>query len=151
MKRALIIAALTLAAVGTATFGLIGNASFARNVPVRVPASAILVDDHGSEQPVAAIRSSDAPPSSSTPPVTTRGHIAPVAPATTRAASTAPDDRGRADTAVPIEPGDDNNRATAGRAAAGIEPGDDGGRENRTGSTTREGKGSGSGQDSGKG
>ena len=62
MRRALVFAALALAAAAPASLGLVGNASFGRDVPVRVPTSAILVDEHGSEmQPTAkqTIRSAD--------------------------------------------------------------------------------------------
>ena len=44
MKRILITAAVLVAAV-PASLGLIGNASFAQSVQVRVPAHAILLDD----------------------------------------------------------------------------------------------------------
>ena len=46
MKRIFIIGAALLAIV-PASLGLIGNASFAQNVPVRVPSQASVLDDHG--------------------------------------------------------------------------------------------------------
>ena len=47
MKRFIIIAAAALLAAVPATLGLVGNASFAQNVPVRVPSQANLVNDKG--------------------------------------------------------------------------------------------------------
>ena len=46
MKRIFITGAALLAIV-PASLGLIGNASFAQNVPVRVPSQASVLDDHG--------------------------------------------------------------------------------------------------------
>src|SRR4249919_887406 len=47
MKRLLTIVIATTVAAVPAVLGLAGNASFAQSVPVRVPAQAQLVDDHG--------------------------------------------------------------------------------------------------------
>src|SRR5450759_1268978 len=46
MKRIFIIGAALLAIV-PASLGLIGNASFAQSIPVRVPSQASVLDDHG--------------------------------------------------------------------------------------------------------
>ena len=46
MKR-IIIAAAALLAVLPASLGLIGNASFAQSVPVRIPSQATVLDDRG--------------------------------------------------------------------------------------------------------
>jgi len=46
MKR-IIIAAAALLAVVPASLGLLGNASFAQSIPVRVPSQASVLDDHG--------------------------------------------------------------------------------------------------------
>ena len=46
MKRIIITAAALLAVV-PASLGLVGNASFAQDIPVRVPSQASVLDDHG--------------------------------------------------------------------------------------------------------
>jgi len=52
MKR-IIIAGAALLAVVPASIGLIGNASFAQSVPVRVPSQATVLDDRGGLSPYA--------------------------------------------------------------------------------------------------
>ena len=47
MKRILITVGAALLAAVPATMGLVGNTSFAQNIPVRVPSQASLLDDHG--------------------------------------------------------------------------------------------------------
>ena len=47
MKRILITVGAVLLAAVPATMGLIGNTSFAQNIPVRVPSQASVLDDHG--------------------------------------------------------------------------------------------------------
>jgi hypothetical protein len=47
MKRILITVGAALLAAVPATMGLVGNTSFAQNVPVRVPSQASVLDDHG--------------------------------------------------------------------------------------------------------
>ena len=50
MKR-IIITAATLLAVAPASLGLLGNASFAQNIPVNVPSQASVLDDRGGLRP----------------------------------------------------------------------------------------------------
>ena len=50
MKR-IIITAATLLAVAPASLGLLGNASFAQNIPVSVPSQASVLDDRGGLRP----------------------------------------------------------------------------------------------------
>jgi hypothetical protein len=136
MRRALVIAALTLAAAAPASLGLVGNASFGRDVPVRVPASAILVDDHGSEfQPTAVgkVVRSGAP----NPVVATSGRLAiAVVPSTGKITDHRVTMRGlttvRAPTTAGVEPGDDNGGTTT-PATPRVEPGDDNGGSTTTG------------------
>ena len=47
MKRILITVGAALLAAVPATMGLVGNTSFAQNIPVRVPSQASVLDDHG--------------------------------------------------------------------------------------------------------
>jgi len=47
MKRILITVGAVLLAAVPATMGLVGNTSFAQNIPVRVPSQASVLDDHG--------------------------------------------------------------------------------------------------------
>jgi len=49
--RRIIVAAAAVLAVVPASLGLLGNASFAQNVPVRVPSQASVLDDHGGQRP----------------------------------------------------------------------------------------------------
>ena len=53
MKRIIITGAALLAIV-PASLGLIGNASFAQNVPVRVPSHASVLDDKGGLTPTSS-------------------------------------------------------------------------------------------------
>jgi hypothetical protein len=47
MKRSIVTAGVILLAAVPASMGLIGNASFAKSVPVRVPSQATVLDDKG--------------------------------------------------------------------------------------------------------
>jgi hypothetical protein len=47
MKRSIVTAGVILLAAVPASMGLIGNASFAQSVPVRVPSQATVLDDNG--------------------------------------------------------------------------------------------------------
>ena len=47
MKKLLIAAAVVAVAAVPGVTGLVGNASFAQSVPVKVPAGASTIDDHG--------------------------------------------------------------------------------------------------------
>ncbi len=167
MRRALVIAALTLAAAAPASLGLIGNASFGRDVPVRVPTSAILLDEQGSElQPTVkrTTRSTNTTPRHLvistvivSPTRATANHSATgigtsTAPATTTTRAERGDDNGPRTTATArVEPGDDNGPRTT--ATARVEPGDDnGGDSNSPSASTRDdGRDGGSGKHGGKG
>jgi hypothetical protein len=55
MKRILITVGAALLAAVPATMGLVGNTSFAQDIPVRVPSQASVLDDHGAlRSPTAA-------------------------------------------------------------------------------------------------
>jgi hypothetical protein len=120
MRRALVIAALTLTAAATAAYGLVGNASFARDVPVRVPASAILLDDRGSERPATAVLSRQ--PVAVTTHRSTAGSTGTTTASrhadnrttrhSTETTATTQDDHGGPTTTRQAEPGDDNGGAT---------------------------------------
>jgi hypothetical protein len=47
MKNIAFLASAAILAATPVSLGLIGNASFSEDVPVRVPATATLLDDHG--------------------------------------------------------------------------------------------------------
>jgi hypothetical protein len=168
MKRALLIAALTLAAAAPASLGLVGNASFGRDVPVRVPTSAILLDNHGGElQPTMkqVVRSATTTPrhlAKNTvivaPTRATANHSAtsigstPAPTTTTMAAEPGDDNGGITSRATPrVEPGDDNGPRTT--ATARVEPGDDndGDSNSSSASTGDDGRNGGSGTHGGKG
>ncbi len=54
MKRIVLTSAAGLLVAVPAAMGLVGNTSFAQNVPVRVPPQATVVDDHGGLSPASS-------------------------------------------------------------------------------------------------
>jgi len=59
MKRVAILAAAVLCAAAPASIGLIGNASFSEDVPVRVPERAVVLDVHGATPAAARTRTAE--------------------------------------------------------------------------------------------
>ena len=164
MKRAIVIAALTLAAAAPASLGLVGNASFGRDVPVRVPTSAILLDQQGSElHPTlqqttrSANHSANSIGTTTTPATTTtRAELGDDNGGTTNRATARVepgDDNGQRTTVTArVQPGDDNGGTTS-RATARVEPGDDNGGDSNSSSasTSDDRRDGGSGKHGGKG
>ncbi|MET3806733.1 hypothetical protein ABIB25_003753 [Nakamurella sp. UYEF19] len=168
MKRALVIAGLTVAAAVPATFGLIGNASFGQSVPVRIPPSAILVTQESASvqdstsgrlalatSPTTNLTTITLSPSSTPTPTTSRtkgsGHSK--SPSTTAVRKT-DDDRTSPSSAQPgddhgtaAEPGDDHGTAAGpgdGTKATTVD--DNGGHSSGSG---RDGSSGGGGKDDG--
>jgi hypothetical protein len=126
MKRALIFSVVAAAAVGLAAApayaGLVGNASFSRQIPVPVPSGATaaqLSEEHHSRGP-------SSPTATLTPGTTdNRGPGQSGQPAGPRESEPG-DDRGGARTSGELEPGDDHGGA---RTSGEVEPGDDHGHD----------------------
>ena len=110
MKRILITVGAVLLAAVPATMGLIGNTSFAQNIPVRVPSQASVLDDHGAlRAPTAAELGDDNGGQ--------RTHAEPGDDRSGTSAIEPGDDNGGQRTHA--EPGDDNSGTSA------VQPGDD--------------------------
>jgi hypothetical protein len=126
MKSLAMLSTAAILAAVPASIGLIGNAEFSKDVPVRPPARAILLDTQGRPVPVSA-----------------RVHRL-----TDDGAARRAENRGRHRGASHVERADDR------RGSVHLEPGDDGG-GSRSGSTDRNhsgnGEQSGKRDDSGKG
>jgi len=112
MKRMLIVTAAAAVAAVPAVFGLVGNASFAQTVPVRVPAQVATqsADDHGGN-------------STHAEPGDDNGVSSP------SAIAEPGDDNGGSSPSASAEPGDDN-----GGSSTHAEPGDDNGGSSRSAS-----------------